>query len=145
MTCIIYIIVMYYCRVLTLQYKAPWSSCCCDLVLHASGWWTFTRAAMGSKISSRSHMYAVKTSHVLNFVLNSMENVGKVPFKVDTENNLLISPDKSCDFETWITRVIWTLLKVHPDIFTWQQLSQLLCSQATHLSAFAFLFSASLM
>lgn len=41
-------------------------------------------------------MYAVKTSHVLN----SMENVRKVPFKVDTENNLLISQDKSCDFET---------------------------------------------
>lgn len=41
-------------------------------------------------------MYAVKTSHVLN----SMENVRKVLFKVDTENNLLISQDKSCNFET---------------------------------------------
>lgn len=51
---------------------------------------------VSSKISSRSHMYAVKTSHVLN----SMENVRKVPFKVDTENNLLISQDKSCNFET---------------------------------------------
>lgn len=42
----------------------------------------------------------IEPSHVLNFELNSMENVRKVPFKVDTENNLLISQDKSCNFET---------------------------------------------